>query len=62
MLTHLRTMHGESFKDMKVAKENRNNEVKENVDETVRGTKCIYKLRTKLSRREFLDEVGKIYF
>ena len=58
MLTHLRTIHPETFKDLNLEKEKRKLTEKDDRDETVRGTKCLYRLRTKQSRQQFLDEVG----
>ena len=60
MITHLRTKHPEVFKDMNASKTVKKGDERDDKDETVRGSKCSFRLRTKQSRQDFLEQVKQI--
>ena len=60
MITHLRTKHPEVFKDMNTSKTAKKGDERDDKDETVRGSKCSFRLRTKQSRQDFLEQVKHI--
>jgi hypothetical protein len=57
MLNHLERIHPIIFNAMGKARNVSEASEKDKRDETVRGTKLLFNLRTKQSRKDFLDQV-----
>jgi hypothetical protein len=57
MLNHLERIHPMTFSAMGKARNASEPMEKDKLDESVRGTKLLFNLRTKQSRKDFLDQV-----